>query len=347
MNNRNAVVLCTDRNMIVPAAFVATAIRGYASREMRNYDLIIVTDEGVVSGPEAAWLVHRGIEHRVVDFAELREVFDRSGRLTTATLIKLTLPDVFAARYDRILYLDADLTIHADVTVLFALDLGNLPLAANRRGVIFLSDEQRNAAEAHFTELGMSRPFRYFNSGVMLIDVANWRREDLTRITLNFISKNRDLCLLPDEDGLNAVLDGRFASLSPIWNMAPRRQPFMPIHRQQSSAVIHYSGHDKPWMRFGRDKPLLPDMQAYRLYQSFLPGSPWPRWLGAQWTVIDLYEGIVSAIRRGLGREGITAQREETEYAERFHEYVASADFIDIEQGITQRLGHTLKISAE
>jgi len=44
------------------------------------------------------------------------------------------LPGLFAQRYGRIHYLDADVTIQANESGLFALDLGDQPLAANRLG---------------------------------------------------------------------------------------------------------------------------------------------------------------------------------------------------------------------
>ena len=107
MNARNGVVLCTDRNMLVPAAFVATRILEHSREAHRTFDVIIVTDEASVRPEEKAWLSRQGIEHKVVDFTDLRKIFDTSDRLTTATLVKLILPDLFADRFDRILYLEA------------------------------------------------------------------------------------------------------------------------------------------------------------------------------------------------------------------------------------------------
>lgn len=328
--------------MLVPAAFVAHAVLAHASRARHPFEVVIVTDEGSVLPDEGQWLSRLGVGHKTVDFADLRKIFDTSGRLTTATLVKLVLPELFADRFDRILYLDTDLTIHADVTALFGLDFGEMPLAANPRGVIFLSDEQKRTAEAHFAELGMSRPFRYFNSGVMLINVASWRACDLTARTLDFITRNRELCLLPDEDGLNAVLRGRFAPLSPIWNMAPRRPPFLPLHRAHTPAIIHYSGHDKPWKRFGAHKPLFPDMQAFRLYEQFLPGSPWPNWLSEQWSQRDLLDALGSTLRSAVAQIRAEKPYGAAAYAKMFNAYVAKAEFLDVDQGLATRAGGRL-----
>lgn len=346
MTNRNAVVFCTDRNMIVPAAFAADAIIRNVQGPTWNFDVVIVSDDEAASAQELAWLSQRGIRSEICDFTELRKIFDTPGRLTTATLVKLTLPDLFVERYDRILYLDADITIHADVSALFALDLGDQPLAANRRGVVFLGEEQKMMAEAHFAELGMTPPFNYFNSGIMLINTDSWRRDDLTRRALDFISRNRELCPLPDEDGLNAVIDGQFAPLSPIWNMVPRRPPFMPLHRRHKPVIVHYVGHDKPWKRFGDHKPLFPDMQAYGLYKAFLVESPWPGWLRRQWTMRDLRDGLLSAVHHRVRRSRYPVQYSEDEYARKFQAFLAASEFIDVKQGITDFSDGSLRLRA-
>lgn len=344
MNLRHSVVLCADRNMIVPAAFVADSVLRLARTSGRAFDVIIVTDEMAVTPCEADWLVRRGIEHQLADFSELKKVFGQNDRLTTATLVKLILPELLGTRHERILYLDCDLTIHADLSPLFALELGDMPLAANQRGAVFSNDQLKRSAETHFEELGMTRPFRYFNSGVMLIDVANWTRENVGRRTLDFIAANKDLCELPDEDGLNAVLNGRFANLSPIWNMNPRRGPFMPLHARHQSAIVHYSGPDKPWKRFGAGKPLFPDMQAYRLYEAFLADSPWPRWLAAQWTWQDIAYGIGSAGAARLKARGRPVHGADAGYPERFAEFLGTTRFIDIEQGLTSLTDGRLRL---
>lgn len=343
---RNAVVLCTDRNMLIPALFVADAVRAHA-KAATPFDIVIVTDDAAATETDRQWMAAKGIRHEIIDFEPLRDITISLGRLTTATLVKLLLPEIFSQRYERILYLDTDLTIHADVTPLFALDLGGHAIAAQRRGVVFPTTKEQNIGEAHFAELGMSRPYRYCNTGVICIDVAAWNRAGLTGRTLDYVRRNPKLCLLPDEDSLNAVLDGQFASLSPVWNMLPRRGGYMAAHAFIEPAIVHYAGMDKPWKRFGRDKPLLPDPQAYRLYRAFLTHSPWPDWLHTQWKMSDLKTAISSAIRttrrRLKGKSTGPSGAEMKDFIERFARYCAEAEFVDVAQGLVLRQGSRLR----
>jgi lipopolysaccharide biosynthesis glycosyltransferase len=53
------------------------------------------------------------------------------------------------------------------------------------------------------------------------------------------------------------VLDGRFASLSPVWNMMPPRRWMTAFSWIIEPCIVHYAGFDKPWKRFGHDKLLF------------------------------------------------------------------------------------------
>jgi lipopolysaccharide biosynthesis glycosyltransferase len=346
--NRHAVMLCTDANMMVPALFVAHAVISHAGPAASTFDVVVVTDADAAGEREKQWMAEHGILHNIIDFGFLRTIFDRPGRLTAGALVKLVLPHRFADEYDRILYLDADLTIHSDLSVLFGLDLAGNAIAANRRAVLLRTEAEQQAAETHFTALGMTRPFRYFNSGVMLIDVAAWNTEDLTARPLDFISMNRELCRLPDEDALNAVLNGRFAPLSPAWNMPPRRTAFMDFHEMIEPAITHYSGIDKPWKRFGHDKPLFPDMQAYSLYADFIRATPWPDWLQQQWSYRDIRAGLRSSLRhswRAWRHRPSEADRERTtNHRKRLAAYLAGGEFADVQQGLSWHDGARLRV---
>lgn len=334
--------------MLIPAMFVAQSVRLHAGSR-RTPDIVIVTDPDAASESERRWMADRGIRHHVEDFGRLQSVITLSGRLTNATLVKLDLARLFADHYDRILYLDTDLTIHGDVTRLFDLDLEGRAVAAQRRGIVWATPEDQRRAETHFAELGMSRPYRYFNSGVLLIDVPAWNGRGLTARTFDFVRRNPELCLLPDEDSLNAVLDGEFAPISPIWNMLPRRLWMMRAHAFVEPVIVHYSGEDKPWRRFGHGKRLFPDGEALRLYRSFVKRSPSPDWLREQWTLRDLGRSAAHELRRirkvlAGRREGPTPRQIDA-FAEAFREHCATGRFADVEQGIATREAGRLRLA--
>lgn len=338
--------------MLVPALFVAQGVLSHAKAARDSFDIVIVAEPSEIDETAQRWMEERGILWcNDVDMKRLRGLVDFQERLSVATLVKLVLPEHFGARYEKILYLDADLSIHGDVTALFRLDTGAFALAASpsgRRWPAWMISEAAQFAE-HASSLGMTPPYRFINTGVVLFDVAKWNREGLGGRALDYIRRNPGLCYLPDEHGLNAVLNGQQAELSPIWNMSPRvwREPG--LRALAEPAIIHYMGADKPWKKYGFGKRLLHNKPAYRLYEAFLRDSPWPDWLATQWTLDDLRRNLVwetKILSRRLRRKASAppSRRQLRRDYESVRRYLDDQTFADVEQGIVVRSGGQFRL---
>ncbi|WP_162917223.1 glycosyltransferase family 8 protein [Dongia deserti] len=348
---RNAVCLCTDRNMAVPALYVATE----AARRARGaYDVHVFAEEGELDDEHRAWMARHGIQAiGALSFPRLHKTGATAGRISPASLIRLVAPELLAGRYDRLLYLDADTEIHGDLAPLFGLDLQGRVLAAAAAGRITerLAPAAVRKREEHFRALGMTEPFRYFNDGLMLIDVARWNAERIGERALDFIERNPTICLLPDEDALNAVLDGHILDLSPIWNFRGHLMELPCAAALAAPVVCHYDGPDKPWKRFGRNRRWFALREAHRRYRGFCAGTPWSVWLARQWTLRDLrntlaYEGRILLDRlRGRRTPGVPRRSKQRRTCESVQAHLARATFADVEQGITIRNGGRLMLN--
>lgn len=341
---RNAVCFCTDRRMLIPALFVADAVKSHATASDNRFDIIIFAKPSEVTDVHRRWMEQHGIMFcEDMDMSRILGVGKFSERLSSATLMKLSLAEHLAGRYDKILYLDCDVTIHDDVSAIFSLDTAPYALAAvpSGRVMVDLSERQRKEFEDKFRDLGMTKPYRFFNAGVLYIDVERWNSENIGSRALDFIRQNPDLCTLPDEHALNAILDGNIAELTSLWNVAPYPRWYKRKTGNTSAVIIHYMGNQKPWRRFIYGKPLLfPDLTAYRLYKNFLKDSPWPKWLDEQWNRHDLYMNIRGEIGRMLRKLRLRGEWEEPSirqrkaYDDAVRQYYEDARFVDVEQGI-------------
>jgi lipopolysaccharide biosynthesis glycosyltransferase len=326
--------------MLIPAFFVADAVRKKSRALGNDFDVVVVVPPGDVTAEHRQFAVARGILiDDTVDMTSIQGVVIHPGRLSPATLVKLLVARHFQSRYRRILYLDADLTIHGNVGALFRLEMSDFAIAAVPSGRIWLDrpDTERELAQIHFQALGMTPPYRYFNVGVMLIDCACWVREKLTERAIVFLKQYPDLCDLPDEDALNAVLDGQFLELSPIWNTRfERLQRSCPL-----PVIIHYAGNNKPWRRFQEFKRLFEHRAAYHLYAQFICETPWPKWLSAQWTVRDLIGSLQHeyrvCIERVVHRSPLQDSARRAAFAKEMQQFNAGTRFADVEQGIVLR----------
>ncbi len=258
--------------------------------------------------------------------------------------MKLLLAEHFAGRYEKILYLDADVALHDTIAPIFSLDLGEFPLAAVPAGRIAAAqtEVQRQEFRSHCARLGMTEPFGYINTGVLLIDVGNWLRDQTGVRALNFVRRNRSLCALPDEDSLNAVLDGRQRELSPLWNFRAGAWSHREIRRTNSPIIIHYDGPKKPWKRFGPDRRLLEHRDGYRAYRNFVRTTPWQDWLKRQSSAADFRASLGVEFRflggRLRGNATGVSRSARRAFIEEFRRYCAETPFGDVEQGIVTRV---------
>lgn len=347
----NVVCLCVDERMLIPAFFVADAARKAALPGSPKFDILIFVPPEHVTGAHRQWACRHGVQLRHdVDFSRVGDITIPHAGFSPAVLVKLLIPEHLAGRYEKILCLDADLVVKGDLGGIFRLDMGSRAIAARPVGRTWADATEEHKARllAHFRALGLKPPYRYFNAGVLLIDVANWNRRELTRRALAFIRNNADICLLPDEDALSALLDGDLLDLSPIWNSRPPGPDNFSGDNLQP-VIVHYAGPLKPWMRFRKRKGLFQDIEAYRLYRDFLRDTPWSDWLRRQWTGRDLALAVRQEakrrFRRLLGKECSMPRAERQAREEVLRRYYAEAAFADVEQHVTRRDGSRLRLA--
>jgi lipopolysaccharide biosynthesis glycosyltransferase len=107
---------------------------------------------------------------------------------------------------------------------------------------------------------------KYFNTGVMLINVELWRQENILVKTIEFIKHNPNLILYPDQDGLNKVIDGNLKVLDDRWNSVIAMDSEIPV-LLQNAAIIHFTGSLKPWHKCSDPRR--------EIYWNYLKKSPW------------------------------------------------------------------------
>ncbi len=129
------------------------------------------------------------------------------GRMPVATYYKLLVPELLPAALHRVIWLDCDLVVNGDLAQLWDRDLaGRHALAVQDPAVPFVSS--RNGV-AHHQQLGLPSDAKYFNAGVMVVNLDLWRRDDIPRHVLEYLRRHGDAVVFLDQEGLNAVLAGK------------------------------------------------------------------------------------------------------------------------------------------
>lgn len=169
------------------------------------------------------------------------------GYLKAATYLRLTIPASLPAEVRKVLYLDCDLIVRRDIKDLFRIELNGFALGA----VPDVGIENLYFGRKLKRRLNMDWHAVYFNAGVLLLDLGEIRRTEFFQQALRFLMENPGKIRCADQDGLNAVANGRFKALAETWNVQSfgfRTGRFVEAGGAESDfAIVHFCDEEKPW----------------------------------------------------------------------------------------------------
>lgn len=150
----------------------------------------------------------------------------------------------------RALYLDPDILVINSLRPLWETPLeGRLFAAASHKGKTELVNNLNQA------RLGTES--KYFNSGVLLIDLDAGRREIVPEQVFRYAESHAKVLVLPDQDILNALYGDRTLELDDMrWNYDARGYNTYLLRSAgvcdlewifRNTGVLHFCGRAKPW----------------------------------------------------------------------------------------------------
>ena len=122
---------------------------------------------------------------------------------------RLFLADILPNNIDKILYLDADTIVLGNLKELYEIDLSNYYCA----GVINMNG---NSTKSFYKGKQFDTPF--VNSGVLLINVDKWRKDDFIGSAIELINEYPDKDYLHDQNIINILSKGQVCLVDPKFN---------------------------------------------------------------------------------------------------------------------------------
>ena len=141
---------------------------------------------------------------------------------------------------ERAIYLDCDIVLVDDVAKLYDEDMGDAIIAA-------VADESIPDVPAFckYVDKWVGVPVeRYINSGVLLMNLVEFRRAGIERRITSLVSSHNFDTVAPDQDYLNFLCSGRIRYLPLSWNKQPKPANVIPVEELH---LIHYNMFNKPW----------------------------------------------------------------------------------------------------
>lgn len=247
------ILISFDKNYCLP---VKTMLE---SLFLNNSDIVFTIYafcEGV-SDTEIEWLVRKCKKYnaKFIPVEMSKEVFSDapSTRYYSKTMYyRLLAAELLPETVHRVLYIDPDTLILNPIRDIYYTKLENyFFVAASHNQEKGLSEYVNKIRLNNYESNG------YFNSGVLLMNLDLMREEMKVADIYDYIEKNKQKLLLPDQDVLNGLYGHRILPVEDsIWNYDTRKFEYYLFFSQgvkdmdwimENTVILHFCGKQKPW----------------------------------------------------------------------------------------------------
>ena len=154
-------------------------------------------------------------------------------RFSRITYGRIYMPKVLAGKAKRFIYIDADVMCLKSIKALYNWDMEGKPMGA-------VSERPRSVVSTcQFLKL---KNGKYFNDGVMLVDVDQWNKDDITEKAFAYQREPKKRFSGQSQDVLNLVFDGSNYFLPIDYNRLGGG-----THTDEKTVFVHWTGRRKPW----------------------------------------------------------------------------------------------------
>lgn len=283
MNYSMNIVCATDDNYVPLCGIMLTSL--FENNKSRHIEVYILAKGLNAKSKDSIDKLLRLKEYDAnITICEIEErLFDNcpirlGDHVSIVTYYRFLIPQILPAEADKALYLDCDMIIIDSLCNLYDMDLSGVALAAclEHDGKTEISPDSKEQID----RLGYPINWGYFNAGVLMINLAYWRENNVSNMLFEYINKYKEKCLLHDQDALNAVLGNQKKSLPHKYNFMTYCFSSGHSERDKSAfleyrpSIIHYCTQSKPWDWYLPSYPFKEQWEHYREI------SPWKNWRG-------------------------------------------------------------------
>lgn len=265
------ILVTLDRNYLQPLRVMLGSL--YLNNPGETFEIYLVGD-GLQAEDWAdleRLCARRGALHPVTVPEDLFAAAPVVRYYSRAMYYRLLAAQLLPAELDRVLYLDPDILVINPLRPLYDTNLeGKLMAASVHRGLTDIS------SRVNRLRLDTPEAEGYFNSGVLVMDLAAMRRRMDPAEIFAYARDHADVLILPDQDILNGLYSTELYPVEErLWNYDARRFDRYQLSSQgemdmdwvmDHTAVLHFCGKRKPWHKSARGR----FSALYKHYQRLL-----------------------------------------------------------------------------
>lgn len=167
-----------------------------------------------------------------------------SKKISRASYARLFVPDAVRDSYRHLVYLDTDVIPLGRIGELFDIPVTTIGAVLDPMGAVRLGSTRHFLA---YRKRLVSDPQRYFNAGVLSIDVNAYNEAVDPALIEGEIAANRDLLKFHDQSYLNWKFNQSVTLLPHRFNYVPQ-MPMARVPFEDRPAIVHFAGFQKPWV---------------------------------------------------------------------------------------------------
>ena len=262
--NKTTVVFATDKNYMYYTGVTLHSLIDNISPE-NEYVIVILHEE--LSATEQQFFhslikARNNVSLRLLDMSDWInkigcENFFTRGRYPIAAYYRLFLPEILPD-VDKVVYLDSDMLVRADIADLANTDLHGYALGAVKDKWIagfFLAPEKRQLIKYCLKTLHMKSWRNYLNSGMLIMDLVKMREINFKQQVLACIAEGIQF-LLVDQDIFNMIFENDYYAVESNWN-----DMMFESKRDHARSYIQHFSNLAPWV-----SPYKPYADLWRGY---------------------------------------------------------------------------------
>lgn len=268
-------ILYTLNDKFVPQVSAGITSLCENNKSAKNIDFYLISQGICAENKKKLKKMVKEKYHRKIFYIEINDLskyfefeFDTNG-WNPIVLARLLMEKLLPKTLDKIIYLDGDTIVRGNIEKLWNTKMGDKAIAASIEPTI---DKKRKNA------LGLKN-MPYYNAGVLLVDLKNWRKGNIEEKILKFYKKNNGKLFANDQDAINGALKGNIITLSPTYNFynifyqysykfLNKLCDFEYIDKNtyidafNDPKIVHYLGEERPW-RDGNTHKYRNDYRKY------------------------------------------------------------------------------------
>ena len=247
------ILFCINKNCIFPTKILISSLEDTQKETLNIY---IAHKELSKADIEDIKFAIDESKTTITDIQVDTNLFDGfpvSKRFPVEVYFRLFAQKFLPETLDRVLYLDVDTIVLNSLNELYYSTF-------NDKYIISMPHEFQNLEVRDRIRLQLPLDAKITNSGVLMLNLEVFRKNDLSDIILDFINKNRNILTTFDQDILNVVFQNymKFEDYK-LYNLNDIHIDYInkinkgkgltisPNIIKGKSVIIHYFGDIKPW----------------------------------------------------------------------------------------------------